>query len=62
MLNISHNQLNKKVDMTTFKSGKTIFTTEYFKQFNKFLLVFAVIVFITIRWWYNHTTFDSTCL
>ena len=25
MLNISHNQLHKKVDLTTFKSGKTIF-------------------------------------
>lgn len=48
MLNISHNQLNKKVEMTTFKSGKTIFTTEYFKQFNKFLLVFAIIVFIIL--------------
>ncbi|WP_298419063.1 biotin/lipoyl-binding protein [uncultured Kordia sp.] len=48
MLNISHNQLNKKVDLTKFKSGKKIFTKEYYKQFNKFLLAFAVIGLIVL--------------
>jgi membrane fusion protein, adhesin transport system len=48
MLNISHNQLHKKLDLTTFKSGKTIFNKHYYKQFNKFLLVFAVIIFIIL--------------
>ena len=48
MLNISHNQLHKKVDLTTFKSGKTIFNKDYYKQFNKFLLAFAIIGFIIL--------------
>jgi len=48
MLNISNNQLNKKIDLTTFKSGAHIFNKNYYKSLNKFLLVFAVIAFITL--------------
>ena len=48
MLNISNNQLNKKVDLTLFKSGKEIFTKNYYKAFNKFLLVFAILGFIIL--------------
>jgi len=48
MLNISHNQLHKTVDLTTFNSGKTIFNKDYYKQFNKFLLAFAIIGFIIL--------------
>lgn len=48
MLNISHNQLNKKVDLTKFKSGKKIFAKAYYKQFNKFLLAFAIIGFVVL--------------
>ncbi|WP_430410354.1 HlyD family secretion protein [Kordia sp.] len=48
MLNISNNQLNKKVDLTKFRSGKKIFTKEYYKQFNKFLLAFAIIGLIVL--------------
>lgn len=48
MLNISHNQLNKKIELTGFKSGKTIFSKQYYKQFNKFLLTFAIIVFVIL--------------
>ncbi len=48
MLNISHNQLNKKVDLTKFKSGKKIFSKAYYKQFNKFLLAFAIIGLIVL--------------
>ncbi|HEY5686870.1 MAG TPA: biotin/lipoyl-binding protein [Yeosuana sp.] len=48
MLNISHNQLNKTVDLTRFKSGAIIFDKKYYKQFNKLLLVFAIIVIIIL--------------
>ena len=55
MLNISNNQLNKKVDLTQFKSGKKIFDKHYYKQFNKFLLAFAVIgiVVLFLPWTQN---------
>jgi len=48
MLNISNNQLNKKVDLTRFVSGKKIFTKNYYKALNKFLFVFALIGFIVL--------------
>ena len=48
MLNISNNQLHKKVDLTHFKSGKKIFDKKYYKALNKFLLVFALIGFIVL--------------
>ena len=38
MLNISQNQIHKKVDITKFTSGEKIFTKEYYKALNKFLL------------------------
>ena len=48
MLNISNNELYKTVDLTTYTSGKTIFTKEYYKVLNKFLLVFAIFVLIIL--------------
>ncbi len=48
MLNISNNQLYKTVDLTKFKSGKTIFSKQYYKVLNKFLLIFAIFVFIIL--------------
>lgn len=48
MLNISHNNLNKKVDLTIYKSSKGIFNIEYYKLFNKFLLAIAIILFIIL--------------
>ncbi|WP_420571765.1 HlyD family secretion protein [Kordia sp.] len=48
MLNISHNQLNKKVKLTQFKSGELVFDKRYYRQLNKFLFVFAVIVIIIL--------------
>ncbi len=55
MLNISHNQLNKKVDLTKFKSGKYIFNKNYYKQLNKFLFTFAVIgiIILFLPWTQN---------
>ncbi|MFY9242614.1 MAG: biotin/lipoyl-binding protein [Polaribacter sp.] len=46
MLNISNNQLYKTIDLKKFKSGEKIFTKEYYKAFNKFLLAAAIIGFI----------------
>ena len=48
MLNISNNQLNKKIDLTTFKSGAHIFNKNYYKSLNTFLIVFAVLAFIML--------------
>ena len=48
MLNISHNQLNKKVDLSAYKSGKNILNKSYYKFFNKFLLAAAIIGLIVL--------------
>ncbi|WP_375240453.1 HlyD family secretion protein, partial [Polaribacter sp.] len=58
MLNISNNQLNNKVDLKQFKSGKDIFTKNYYKSLNKFLLAFAIIGFILLflPWTQNITS------
>ncbi|NNC50743.1 MAG: biotin/lipoyl-binding protein [Flaviramulus sp.] len=48
MLNISHNQLNKKVDLSTYKSGKNILDKSYYKYFNRFLMAGAIIGFIAL--------------
>ena len=48
MLNISHNQLKTKIPLTNFKSGKDIFNKNYYKQFNKFLLIAAIIIIIVL--------------
>ncbi|NRR93038.1 HlyD family efflux transporter periplasmic adaptor subunit [Winogradskyella undariae] len=52
MLNISHNQLNKSVDLKKFKSGQRIFNGRYYKYFNRFLLGAAIaIAFILFLPW-----------
>ena len=58
MLNISNNQLHKKIDLKAFKSGREIFNREYYKFLNKFLLVFAILVFILmfLPWTQNITS------
>ena len=58
MLNISNNQLHKKVDLKNFKSGKDIFSKNYYKAFNKFLLVFALfgIIVLFLPWTQNITS------
>jgi multidrug efflux pump subunit AcrA (membrane-fusion protein) len=48
MLNISNNQLHKKVDLTAFKSGKNIFNKQYYKFLNKFLFAFAAMLLIVL--------------
>lgn len=48
MLNISHNQLHKSVDITESKSGKRVFHGRYYKYFNRFLGAFAIVGFIIL--------------
>ncbi len=48
MLNISNNQLHKTVSLMGYKSCKHIFNRDYYKQFNKFLIVFALIGIIVL--------------
>ena len=48
MLNISNNQLHKKVDLTAFKSGKHLFNKQYYKFLNKFLYAFAAMLLIVL--------------
>lgn len=45
MLNISsNNTLNEKVDLTGYKAGKKVFHKRHYKQFNRFLASFSIIV------------------
>jgi multidrug resistance efflux pump len=48
MLNISHNKLNKTIDLSVYKSGENIMDKSYYKYFNKFLLAAAIILFIVL--------------
>lgn len=48
MLNISHNQLNKKVSLEGYTAFEKAFTSRYNKLFNRFLGVFAIITIIIL--------------
>lgn len=48
MLNISENRLNTKVDISHFESSKKAFGKQHFKNFNRLLLIFAVLCIITL--------------
>ncbi|AOW16182.1 biotin attachment protein [Polaribacter vadi] len=48
MLNISKNELEKKIDITNYASGKRVFNIEYYKHFNNFLKIFAIIIFVAL--------------
>lgn len=58
MLNISHNKLNQTVDITGFTSGKKVFFKKNYKYFNRFLVVFALILLIVLflPWTQNVTS------
>ena len=58
MLNISHNKLNRKVDISEYKSSKKVFYKENYKYFNRFLIIFALILFIILflPWTQNVTS------
>lgn len=47
MLNISsNNKLNEKVDLTGYKAGKKVFHKRHYKQFNRFLASFSILVLL----------------
>lgn len=48
MLNITHNQLNKKIDLAEYKSGKGIMNKKYYKYFNRFLLGAALLILVVL--------------
>jgi len=48
MLNISHNKLNKQVDLSAYSSAQKVFHVRNYRHFNRFLLAFAIIVFIIL--------------
>ncbi len=48
MLNISHNRLNTKVDLSGYKATQKIFHKRHYKYFNRFLKVFTVVVIIVL--------------
>ncbi|NNE32143.1 MAG: HlyD family efflux transporter periplasmic adaptor subunit [Winogradskyella sp.] len=57
MLNISNNQLHKSVDITGTKSGQKVFLSRYYKYFNRFLGVFAIVgvIILFLPWTQNIT-------
>ncbi|WP_298503676.1 biotin/lipoyl-binding protein [uncultured Maribacter sp.] len=48
MLNISHNQLNKKVTLEGYNAFNKAFKTRQYKIFNRFLYAFAILVVIIL--------------
>ncbi len=46
MLNITHNQLNKKVSIEDYTSSKKVFHKRHHRHFNNFLKLFAILVLI----------------
>ena len=48
MLNISYNQLNKKVNLSKYSAYSKAHQESYFKYFNRFLLAFAIIGIIIL--------------
>lgn len=48
MLNISHNQLNKKVNVDGYSAFAKAHKVQHFKYFNRFLLAFAIVGIIVL--------------
>lgn len=48
MLNISHNSLNKKVDLSHYTAIQKVFHKRHYKYFNRFLKVFAVLMMVIL--------------
>ena len=55
MLNITHNKLNKKVDLSEYKAVEKVFHRRHYKYFNRFLKVFAgiTIIIMFLPWTQN---------
>ncbi len=48
MLNISHNTLNKKVDLSDYSAIQKVFHKRHYKYFNRFLKIFALSAFVVL--------------
>ncbi len=48
MLNISHNKLNKTVDLSEYNAIQKVFHKRHYKYFNRFLKVFTVLAIIVL--------------
>ncbi len=48
MLNISHEKLNRKVDLSGYKSAQRVFHQLHFKWFNRILLGFCILLLIIL--------------
>jgi adhesin transport system membrane fusion protein len=61
MLRISHNVVKDQFNLSDYKSGKIILNKKYYKQFNKFLLVFSgiVIIILFLPWTQNISGFGQ---
>ncbi len=57
MLNISHNQLNKKVTLKGYRSHDKIFQRKHYKLFNRFLGAFSIVglIILFLPWTQNVT-------
>jgi multidrug resistance efflux pump len=57
MLNISKKPLNATVDLTQYKSADHVFNKKYYKYFNRFLKVFALVglIILFLPWTQNIT-------
>ena len=48
MLNISHDKLNEKVDISGYKASKKVLDKKHYTYFNRFLKVFSVILVVIL--------------
>ena len=48
MLNISHDNLDKKVDISGYSSSKMVFNRTHYKYLNRFLAIFAIILVLIL--------------
>jgi len=48
MLNISRNTLNEKIDLSGYNASQKVFHKRDYKYFNRFLLIFAISMFVIL--------------
>jgi len=48
MLNISHNKLNEKIDLSDYKAIQKVFHKKHYKYFNRFLKIFTVLMVLVL--------------
>ena len=59
MLNISKNNVNQRVSLLEFTSGKKVFFKSYYKVFNRLLILFSVILLIILFLPWTQTVFSA---